>query len=981
MSSKLLENLNPEQAAAVTHTEGPLMIVAGAGTGKTMAITRRIGYLIEQGLAKPDEILALTFTDKASGEMEERVDKLLPYGYVDLWILTFHAFSERVLRQYALDIGLSTDFKLLSATEQWMLVRRNLERFNLDYYRPLGNPTKFIHALLKHFSRAKDELVTPADYLEHAKNIKLNLDKSPEEDAEMDATRVGEVADAYHVYEQLLLENNALDFGDLINRTLELFKKRPNVLAFFRSKFKYILVDEFQDTNFAQYELVKLLSAPKNNLAVVGDDDQSIYKFRGASISNILEFERDFPGAKKVFLTKNYRSKQNILDLSYEFIQQNNPYRLEVKLKDNGGLSKKLSSNIEGDGEIRYLKAENARDEAAVLINKIIDLKNSDPEITWDDFAILVRANSHADIFIRTLADAGIPYQFVASRGLYAKPVILDVLAYLKLLDNYHENPAMWRVLNYGIWGLKESELIKLNQFAKKKARSLYEIAREAVSFNFSPETIKIFGKILGLIEKHTAFARDRDVGKVLWAFLSDSEYLKDLTREDNAATREKISYLNQFYRKVEKFKDATADPSVKNFLEMMNMEIEAGEEGTLAQNPDEGPETVKIMTVHAAKGLEFKYVFIVNLVDRRFPTDERKDQIELPAALIKETLPEGDVHIQEERRLFYVAMTRAKEGLYFTSAEDYGGSRAKKPSRFLVELKMAATEAAKKKKEIPGLEIEGTGAENLPPAGVSAYVLPEKFSFTQIKAFETCPLQYKFQHILHLPVQGRPSFSFGQSIHSALQKFFTLVMERAGKRQIDLFGGVAEKKPEAGADELLRLYSESWVDDWYADKNQKQEYFEKGKKSLLAYYETIKDNFPVPLYLEKGFNLKIGKYTFNGKIDRIDPLPDGTVEIIDYKTGKGKEENKVDKDQLLIYQLAAVNPQILDKKVSKLSYLYIEDGNKVSFLGEDKDLSKLEEKITGTIDEIGRSVFAPTPSEFKCKFCDFKDICEHRIL
>ena len=214
--SNILENLNGEQAAAVTHGDGPLMIVAGAGTGKTTVIARRIGYLIERGLAKPDEILALTFTDKASGEMEERVDKLLPYGYVDLWVSTFHAFCERVLREYALDIGLSTDFKLLSATEQWMLARKNLERFNFDYYRPLGNPTKFIHALLKHFSRAKDELVAPADYLEYVKNAKLNLDSAPDSPEAGELARTEEVAEAYHIYEQLLLENNAFDFGDFV---------------------------------------------------------------------------------------------------------------------------------------------------------------------------------------------------------------------------------------------------------------------------------------------------------------------------------------------------------------------------------------------------------------------------------------------------------------------------------------------------------------------------------------------------------------------------------------------------------------------------------------------------------------------------------------------------------------------------------------------------------------------------------------------
>jgi len=993
MSSQILENLNDEQSAAVTHAAGPLMIVAGAGTGKTMVITRRIGWLIEQGLAKPDEILALTFTDKAAGEMEERVDKLLPYGYVDLWISTFHSFCERILRDYAIDIGLASNFKLASATEQWMLVRKNLDRFNLDYYRPLGNPTKFIHALLKHFSRAKDELVAPADYLEYAKNLKLNADSAPAEGADFDAERIEEVANAYHVYEQLLLENNALDFGDLINRTLNLFKKRPHILAFFRHKFKYILVDEFQDTNFAQYELVKLLAAPANNLAVVGDDDQSIYKFRGASISNILEFERDFPGAKKVFLIKNYRSKQNILDLSYGFIQQNNPYRLEVKLKESGeGLSKKLVAASAGAGEIHHLKTETAYEEAAAVAKKIIELKNKDAESTWNDFAVLVRANSHADLFVRTLSDAGIPYQFVASRGLYAKPVILDIVAYLKLLDNFHENTAMWRVLNMKIWHLPESrlcrglstlsepELIKLNYYAKKKAKSLWEIAHEAAAFDFKPETLKALGIITALVEKHTTLAKTKDAGRMLWVFLSDSGYLKNLIREDNVDSRENSSFLNQFYKKLEQFKEAVAEPSVRNFLELINMEIEAGEEGALAQNPDEGPEMVKILTVHAAKGLEFKYVFIVNLVERRFPTDERREPIELPTALIKEILPEGEVHLQEERRLFYVAMTRAKAGLYFTSAEDYGGSRAKKPSRFLVELKFAGEETAKKEKKSV-LDINVKVAAKLPERKVSGYFLPERFSFTQIKAFETCPLQYKFQHILHLPVAGRASFSFGQSIHSALQKFFSLVQERAGKRQVDIFGGTSPRKPEVTVEELLKIFESSWIDDWYDDKKHKEEYLEKGKKCLRVYFESVKDNLPVPLYLEKGFNLKIGNYTFGGKIDRIDERPDGTVEIIDYKTGKSREEDKVDKDQLLIYQLAAVNPQILDKKVGALSYLYIEDNKKVSFLGEEKELVRLQDKIQGTIKEMEQSSFAATPDGFKCKFCDFKDICEHRIL
>src|SRR3989344_2048419 len=315
---KLLENLNPEQQAAVTHQNGPMLIVAGAGTGKTSVITKRVAWLIEQGLAKPDEILVLTFGEKAAGELEERMDKLLPYGYVDLWVSTYHAFAERILTEQALEIGLPNNFKIFSETGQWMLVRKNLSKFALDYYKPFANPAKFIKALLRHFSRAKDELVTPEEYLAYVEDLKLNNDnaegitlRSLGEEG-LDYKKYQEIANAYHTYNQLLLEQGAFDFGDLINYTLKLFRTRPRILDHYRKQFKYILVDEFQDTNIAQYELVKLLAAPNNNLTVCADDDQSIFRFRGASISNVLQFKNDFPEAREVFLIMNYRSGQNI---------------------------------------------------------------------------------------------------------------------------------------------------------------------------------------------------------------------------------------------------------------------------------------------------------------------------------------------------------------------------------------------------------------------------------------------------------------------------------------------------------------------------------------------------------------------------------------------------------------------------------------------------------------------------------------------
>jgi len=328
----LLGSLNEEQKKSVIYKNGPLLIVAGAGTGKTTVITTRIAWLILFNQIKPEEILALTFTDKAAEEMEERIDRLLPYGYVDLWVSTFHSFAERILKQHAIDIGLPDNFKLLNQTEQNSLIRRNFDRFNLNYYRPLGNPTKFIQAMIKHFSRAKDEEIWPEDYLKYVKELKLDRDIKISNADEI--KRLEEIANAYHIYQQLLLENSALDFGDLINYTLKLFTIRPQILEKYRKQFKYILIDEFQDTNWAQYELIKLLGAPKNNITVSFDDDQAVYKFRGASVSNVMQFKKDYPKAKQVVLIKNYRSKQNILDLAYDFIQKNNPNRLEWQLKN-----------------------------------------------------------------------------------------------------------------------------------------------------------------------------------------------------------------------------------------------------------------------------------------------------------------------------------------------------------------------------------------------------------------------------------------------------------------------------------------------------------------------------------------------------------------------------------------------------------------------------------------------------------------------
>ena len=980
--SDTLKNLNKEQKEAVIHEKGPLLIVAGAGTGKTTVITRKIAWLIEKGLAKPEEILALTFTEKAAGEMEERIDRLLPYGYVDLWVMTFHSFAEKILRAKGLDIGLPANFKVVEPTGQWLLVRQNLDKFDLDYYRPRGNPTKFIHALLTHFSRAKDEVISPQEYLEYAEGLKLDKDKSGDQGDEK--TRLTEIANAYHIYNQLLLDKESLDFGDLINYCLELFEKRPEILKQYTKQFKYILIDEFQDTNWAQNELIKLLAAPKNNLTVVGDDDQSIYKFRGASISNILQFKKDFPDSKEIVLVDNYRSAQEVLDKAYEFIQLNNPNRLEVQLKAGGKtISKKLKSKVGKEAVIEHLCGETLNDEIRLVCDKIEELKNKDSESTWDDFAILVRANESANPFVNELSRRGISNQFMALRGLYSKSIILDIIAYFKLLDNYHESTAVFRILNLPFLNISPEDISTLTYESYRAGESLFEILKRAATIKkLSPETVETVGKLLINIEKHSQEARFKTVSEILRSFLQSEDekfsYLKYLNRSDVSPIEKQknvqdISYVNQFYRKIQKFENEYPDPKLSVFMDKFNLELESGETGGLAFDIEAGPEMVRIMTIHGAKGLEFKYVFIVNLVDRKFPTDERKDPIELPEPLIKEIIPEGNIHLEEERRLFYVAMTRAKKGLFFTSAYDYGGARLKKPSRFLFELGFdVKTKTGKKEEEkLSAKEVQAIVQKR-------PYRLPRSFSFTQLTAFNRCPFQYKLAHILKVPVFGNAVFSFGKTMHNTLDAFMSGLAEQDKSAQSDLFNQKTTKVKIPPLEKLMEIYEENWIDSWYANKKQKEEYYEQGKKSLKGFYDEIKNNPPKVKYLERGFSWKIKDYYMRGRMDRVDVLEEG-IEIVDYKTGKPKENGKLtteDKEQLLIYQMAA--EEVYKEKPAKLTFHYLNDNSKVSFLGTSDDLVDLKEKILDRIDKINKSDFKATPG-FHCKFCDFKGICEFK--
>ncbi len=1048
----ILEGLNPEQKKAVTYGSGPadsagraLLIVAGAGTGKTTVITKRIAWLImEQGL-RSDEILALTFTNKAADEMIERVDKLLPYGYVDLWVSTFHTFCQRILDSHALDIGLPGDVDLLDATGQWLLVREHLPKFDLDYYRPTNNPTKFIRSMLSHFSRLKDEEITPEAYLEYAESLRASGDdmeasggKSSKRaptpptppsgrggKSDDDPKRVMEMANAYHTYQQLLLDSNRMDFGDLINYTLKLFRERPNVLKKYQEQFKHVLVDEFQDTNWAQYELVKMLAKPQDNLAVVADDDQSIYRFRGASMSNVIQFSKDYKDAATVALVKNYRSGQAILDAAYDFIQLNNPNRLEhqmsLRARRIGGrsnpaarrndmvINKKLVSQTTEAATVEHLHAKTANDEARVVAETIAELKKRDKDATWNDFAVLVRANSQAAIFEEALASTNIPHQNYAASGLYKTTIVANILAFFDILDDYHESRAIFRLLNLPFLAIPIEDIIRLNHYASKKSIALYEILKQPQRAGVSDsDAVLEMQRLYSWIEKYGDRSKREKPTTVLFDWMRDEGYFDYLNAMPDADSMREYRYLRYFWEHLKEIEAAIGDGRVRDIVNIIKQERDSGDSGSLPPDVEAGPEMVRVMTIHSAKGLEFKYVFVTNLVDRRFPTIERREAIEIPDALVKEVIPQGDRHLEEERRLFYVAMTRAKSGLFFTSAENYGGVQKKKLSRFLIELSEAHPAFALSDKPLAGDHTSFLPRVRRGPTSPFKLPIPTRFSFTQLKIFDADPFEYKLQFIYKAPMKGKYVFSYGSTMHATLQQFFQLLSQRsratrsqgglfdsviasepassAGKRSnpvpLSVDDGIASSSAQEGRtprndisvtlDEILGIYEKNWIDDWYESAEQKEKYHKQGRSRLGDFYEHLASSGAIPHVkaLERGFSIKVGEYTIVGRMDRVDQLADGSIRIVDYKTGTPKKAlAKEDKFQLLIYQIAA--EEVFKEKVAELVYHYVDaenikhGENFVSFIGTDKDKQEVKDWVLDVIKRIHESDFAPAEDRF----------------
>jgi DNA helicase II / ATP-dependent DNA helicase PcrA len=954
---EILENLNPAQKEAVLHKNGPLLIIAGAGTGKTRVLTHRFCHLIQNENIDPESILALTFTEKATVEMQERLDVLLPYGYSELWVKTFHGFCDAVLRERGLEIGLDTAYQILTQTDVALFLKKHLFSFELNYYRPLGNPLRFLTGLVTHFGHLRDEMISPEVYLKHAENqVKKAEDDAEKEEAE----KLLELAKAYVHYDELLVKEGVLDFATLQYLTLDLFRKRPSVLKEFQNRFQYILVDEFQDTNTAQNRLVELLSEKHRNVMVVGDDDQSIYKWRGASLSNIMQFEERFPETKKIVLTENYRSTQPVLDMSYKVIQNNNPFRLETR----EGLSKQLVSNVADSPKVPHIiHFENYQEEVKFVVEHIQRYVQENKDVSYKDIAILVRATNHALPFLDGLKRAAVPTYFSGAQGLYQRPEIKDLMAVLRSISNPFDDIALFRMLSMPIFGFESEYLVSLLQKARSSSSALLKTLRQAQK---TPDLFSVIDnsldKFLALFENLQKSVKDQATSQILGFFMKESGYLQALQNNDSPESIEQLQNIATFSQIIRTFEETQGSPRLIECLDYLQSRHEMGDRSSPAEE-DLDADTVKILTIHAGKGLEFDTVFMVDLVQNRFPSINRRDPFEVPSELMQTPIDEQASHLHEERRLFYVACTRARKHLFLTYSDYYDGKRRWKPSIFIKEA--IETKIPDLSQETsPSIAVANDLEDQPLLIKMDQTFRPLKLSFSRIDAFKRCPLRYKFQYIYHLAEPMSHSLSFGSSIHNALNVFYQ-----------DLKHG---KKPSL--DLLKDLFEKHWIPLGYTSPAHLQARKQQGMEILERFYETQQENWVIPAFLERPFTLKIPSgLRISGRIDRIDRLSDGTYEIIDYKTGRLKEQKAVDKDlQLSIYALACKN--VLKLPVSKLSLYYLADNKKITTTRSPEVLQSTEQELEQISTAIKTSDFEPTPSPMICKYCEYRLVCNKSV-
>ncbi len=965
--------LNPAQRRAITHGNGPLLVIAGAGTGKTRVITERIRHLLETDETLLGEnILGLTFTKKAAGEMKTRVVKAVGERGKDVVLSTFHSFCETLLKE------IDPNRMALEQVDHWILLRRNLSRLKLDKYRRLAEPGQFLSDFIQFFSRCQDELVSCDDYRAFADQLaceleteKASLDENTYKERAEHVALQQEIARAYRASEEILREKRAVALNGLIAEAVALLKSDANKRRQLQERFKHILVDEFQDTNIAQLELLHLLSANSRNIVVVGDNDQAIYRFRGASFGSFKLFLQRFANWQesqdsspyRVALMDNYRSTPNILRVATQAISMN-----EVSPE----FPKKILQSNKPEGEkIRIVELEKAEDEAAWIAEELQRLHVAGRG--WKDFAVLYRQHAHRNHLVEELCLRKIPF-VISKLSILEHPLVRDVLAYLHLIARPFDDIACARVLSAPAWHLTAPDLVRLAERAgRKRAISLYDVLQSPqTNLPFDPSHAAI-GTLLEFLAEQRKTSRRRTALDILGDLVEWLEVHQRAGKQDR-------KYVNQLAQFMKDWEPKSETGGLAEFLEYLDYFQQAG--GTLSLEDDAPGDAVQLMTVHGAKGLEFPHVFLLRVNFNAFPARNRAPLFEFPDRLMKEELPEGDFHIQEERRLFYVALTRAQDRLTITSLTEKKG----KVPVFIEDLLMdpalkhrdVLQSAPKLKNQAPRptlLPLPSPAAELFPvseePPRIFSRIArwaeefhpptpePLKLSSSAVENYRKCPQQYAFSYLWSFKEGPRATLTFGSVMHTTIKRF----IEQLKKGVLLPFA------------EVQRIYETEWTSAGFEDDYQEAEYKKDGLEQLKAFHETILGAPPQILEQEKAFELPLANdVILTGRMDQVNSLGRNEVEIVDYKTGKPKKDADARKDlQLSIYALAA--KEIFEWNPVRLVFHYLQT-NQVKVTSRDAtQLDDAEKTIQEAAADIRAAQFPATPG-FACRSCAYKPIC-----
>jgi DNA helicase-2/ATP-dependent DNA helicase PcrA len=1040
----LLDGLNANQRAVVTHPGGPLLVVAGAGTGKTLTLTRRFAWLVEQG-TPADGILALTFSSPACAEMRERLETLLEDPYEELNVSTFHAFCVKLLRDEALEAGVDPFLTPVTPADRLALLLERINDLSLRHHEIRGNPAPLLASFVSRIDRLKDELISAEELQAWAEELPATTDAE-----RAHANREREFARLYADHDRLLEDRGALDFGDLIVRAFKLLHERPHVRERTARRFQHVLVDEYQDTNFAQGMLLRLLVEEHSNVTVVGDDDQAIYRFRGASQKNLLEFERELPDVTTIKLERNFRSGRRILDASAAVVE---PIAARVPKKLTGA----------SGGRVRFWRCTTERAQAQAVAGEAERLIAGG--VPPEEIAVLVRSvKSQGGVVAAALEERAIPFRTLGAAAYFQRAEVRDVLAWLRALADPGDSGAVVRALSRPPIELRSVDVARLTQLARRRKLDMPSAVAAALEGpQLSEEGRDRARAFLRLYRSASTAFEDRRPDAFVMRLIERIGLRRQQVFATQADTVERLRNIAKLPELATAYMRREPQATAREFARYLAAVAESGLREEEAVEQPSAP-AVPVMTMHAAKGLEFDHVFAIGLSAGAMPGPYRAPNGDVPDELLKERLDAESpraVHEAEMRRLLHVAMTRARKGLVLAWAETGPPGTTPRPSPFYEEARAAldieeepfeeelfgpaeglhstfrimrdelldtvarvggrlgemrldtyldvdqavarylelikvaalieraregqpletalpevneilaqcATTEQREVFEESGLDgwlrdtgrdpAEMPGSTNGADASLDPFI-PRRgrglmLSASDIDTYRLCPLKYKFARVFRIPQEPTINQRFGIVMHQVLERFHT---EGSGSLE-----------------RLRELFEISWRRSGFGDSDDELQFRERAVESLERYWRMDDESAAEPVWFERSFAFKIGPHLLRGRVDRVDRHPDGSFELIDYKTGKAKTEDELRQDvQLSVYQMGARESWRLE--TSAQSYFYVLSGEKVPVEHSAEELDRVRATVSEIASGILKQRFEPTPSPEICSFCDYRIIC-----